>query len=689
MKKYFIFFVLIFLFFGLNLWAFPPSAPPPTPGVANGVASLDANSKVVQDPANATATPTAGKIAIYDAGGKLDSAISAAFGSTAGIVTPASPPEFGSTTTGRIGVPGQIGFGVGVCPVANLPSGFTPMPGYAQPSSPNYGNYQYTDGSIMVFVPKFYYRMHTWATNQITAATKANPCQITQVAHGYVDGDKIFICNVGGMTNINNLVFTVTRIDDDNYTIGVDSSSYGAFTSGGDSTKGFGTGFDFNRTLVTYGKNSIAIRGTETYATEALANADGYALHRAFYDGGAEQVGFFVDKYKCSKNASGTGYIASSIPNAKPLSSASTHNPFSDLTGGENYYYSAIDLAHRRDGTNGNVNASSRFFCKSQFIQSALAMLSLAHGQYSQTDTYCAWYNATYNYPKGNNSNLKDADDATVMYASDGYGNSSITGSGVAFSKTTHNGQDCGVADLNGGVYEISIGVTCVATSPAIEAWSRAAASEITITGHDLANGDFIQINAVAQADWVNAKDKIWQITKTGDDTFTIAFDSSGFGTAYDAGTDPGTITKGAFYVAKKATAMKTFTNGKTGATDHWGATGVAAMMDPFAPPFKTGYAYAMRMGSGTNQVLSPATSGAGWVLTGLGSPVSGSGVDTAGTNLFGKDYSYQYISNELCLLSSGTWYDGSAAGVWCVHWYHSRSSSNGTVGFRAACYPD
>ncbi|HOJ01282.1 MAG TPA: hypothetical protein PLL88_06640 [Anaerolineaceae bacterium] len=39
---------------------------------ANGLASLDASSKVIQDPANATSTPTASKIPIADAGGKLD-----------------------------------------------------------------------------------------------------------------------------------------------------------------------------------------------------------------------------------------------------------------------------------------------------------------------------------------------------------------------------------------------------------------------------------------------------------------------------------------------------------------------------------------------------------------------------------------------------------------------------------------
>lgn len=41
--------------------------------VASGLASLDGSSLVVQNPANATATPTAAKIPIADAGGKLDS----------------------------------------------------------------------------------------------------------------------------------------------------------------------------------------------------------------------------------------------------------------------------------------------------------------------------------------------------------------------------------------------------------------------------------------------------------------------------------------------------------------------------------------------------------------------------------------------------------------------------------------
>ncbi|HOR79075.1 MAG TPA: hypothetical protein PLG04_09860 [Anaerolineaceae bacterium] len=409
-----------------------------------------------------------------------------------------------------------------------------------------------------------------------------------------------------------------------------------------------------------------------------------------------EKLGFFRDKYKCSKVANGSGYTAASIKNGLPLSSAAVHNPFSDLTGGANYYYSAIDLAHRRDGVDGAVNPSSIFFCSSQFLRSAIAMLSMAHGQAATSTANCAWYLANKNYPKGcNNNALSDADDTTVKWESDGYSNCGKTGSagygggaGNVFAKSTHNGQNCGSADDNGLMYEVSIGLTCIASTKAIEAISRANPCEITITGHGLVDGDVMQIGtAITQADWVGLNNKVWPITKLTDDTFTVAFDSSAFATAYDAGTDPGTCILGKFYAAKEATSMKDFTNGVAAATDHWGATGVAAMMDRFAPPFGAGDAFVQKFGSGANQVLSEATSGAGYILAGLGLPKDAAGSDATGTNLFGKDYLYMYVINDLCLIVACPWSDAASAGVWAAHFSRYRTFSSDYVGFRAACY--
>ena len=512
----------------------------------------------------------------------------------------------------HIGTPGGIGFGVGTCPPANIPYGISPLPGCHVKGSNTFGNYRFRDGSILVFVPKFFYR----------------------IAHAD------------------------------------------------------------NPTYATYGVNSIDIKGADTYANEAAANAAGYALHRAFIDGGVEQAGIFVDKYKCSKNALGTGFVASSIKDGLPLSSASTHNPFAGLTGGANYYYSAIDLAHRRDGVNGAVNASSIFFCNSIFIRSALAMLALAHGQSATSTANCAWYLANKNYPKGcNNNALKDTDDTTVIWQSDGYSNCGKTGSagygggaGNDFAKSTHNGQVCGVADLNGLMWEISIGVTAIVSSKTISGATKATPCVLTLNNTTgLTTNDYAQIVYVVGMTQLNSK--IYKITVIDGTTISLQGVNSSAYTDYTSG---GSLSYGAFYAAKDATAMKTFTNGTAGAADHWGATGVAAMMDVFVPVFETavGGAFAQRMGSGSNQVLSESLSGAGRLLTGIGSPKDADGIDTTGTNLFGKDYWYQYIVNTLCLRSGGNWGSAANAGVWGVLWLDPRGNSDVYVGCRSACYP-
>ena len=263
-----------------------------------------------------------------------------------------------------IGVAGAQGFGVGLC--KNLPSGFAKMTGTDDTASANYGNYQYTDGSVMCWIPAFYYKIGTGS---------------------------------------NGLALNAVDIKDYSY-----------------------------------------------YADVATANVAGYALHRAFYNAGLVQTGVFVDKYQCSNN----GGIASSIKMGNPLSSALVHNPFSGLTGlttGDNIYAGAFKAAKTR---------GVKFFCNSRFIFSALALLSLAHGQAATSATACAWYDAAgiTNFPKGNNNNaLKDANDATVTYITDGYPNCGQTGSASNLAKTAHNGQSCGVVDLNGNLWEINTGI--------------------------------------------------------------------------------------------------------------------------------------------------------------------------------------------------------------------------------------
>lgn len=73
----------------------------------------------------------------------------------------------------------------------------------------------------------------TCAKSAITAITQANPGSVTSTAHGFSTDDVITISDVVGMTEINDTDFTITKVDADTYTIGVDTSSYTAYSSGG------------------------------------------------------------------------------------------------------------------------------------------------------------------------------------------------------------------------------------------------------------------------------------------------------------------------------------------------------------------------------------------------------------------------------------------------------------------------
>lgn len=309
----------------------------------------------------AALSPEPGKIPLADGEGKIDVKW---LGADVAARIMMSSPQIND-----IGVAGTVGFGVGICP-RDYP-GMSPLAGTFTKGD-EYGNYQYKDGSVMAWVPAYFYR--------------------------YAHPD--------------------------------------------------------NPTYAKYGVNSIHVLPRSAYPTVLAAAVAGYAFHRAFYDDGVEQPGFFHDKYLCSNNDG----IASSIKNGKAITSSGAHYPFSGLTGApSNNFAGAIAAAKTR---------GDDYFPSASFIFDALAKLSLAHAQAATSSAACAWYDSTgvSNFPKGcNNNALGDVNDATVMYESTGhptYDKAGLTGSAQPFNKTTHNGQACGIADLNGLLWEILVGVT-------------------------------------------------------------------------------------------------------------------------------------------------------------------------------------------------------------------------------------
>jgi hypothetical protein len=110
-------------------------------------------------------------------------------------------------------------------------------------------------------------------------------------------------------------------------------------------------------------------------------------------------------------------------------------------------------------------------------------------------------------------------------------------------------------------------------------------------------------------------------------------------------------------------------------------------MMETISIPFKSGSGFAIRYGNGNTQVFSEAISGSDFLAACSTLPVSGGCLSATGVNLFGNDYFYQYIRNQLCVLCGGRWHDGSVAGVFCRYWGYGREYSGASVGFACACY--
>jgi len=76
------------------------------------------------------------------------------------------------------------------------------------------------------------------AAKTITAITNAAPGVVTSVAHGYSNGDYIYL-TVNGMWQLNGRVFRVASVATDTFRLedvsgggGIDTTAFGAFTSG-------------------------------------------------------------------------------------------------------------------------------------------------------------------------------------------------------------------------------------------------------------------------------------------------------------------------------------------------------------------------------------------------------------------------------------------------------------------------
>jgi hypothetical protein len=282
-----------------------------------------------------------------------------------------------------IGKAGGKGFGVGVYPgdKRDLDAmGLSAMEGVSDPLSPNYGNYQHTNGSIMCCVPAFCYRLGnssapSYSRDGVNALEIRDASEFPQFKHNkaFSDGDADF--------------------------------------------------------------------------------GDGWILHRAFIDGGKMKNCFFMDKYLCSNNGSNQ---AASIKNADWLMCSGSSKSYTTKTmGGDGCGYDAITFSRAR---------GDHYSLTTVYQWSAMAMLSLAHGQAATSSSYCAWYDPahTTNFPKGaTNDGVTDYNDSSIKYNAHSFGSHfAKTGSSNNAEKVSHNGQLCGIMDVAGMCNQWCIGAT-------------------------------------------------------------------------------------------------------------------------------------------------------------------------------------------------------------------------------------
>lgn len=94
------------------------------------------------------------------------------------------------------------------------------------------------------------------STKVITGITQANPAVVTSVAHGYANGDQVYISGVLGMTQVNTGPFTVAGVAANTFQLsGINSTGYAAYTSGGTVARVY--------------------QITSPYSTASLTNSDG------------------------------------------------------------------------------------------------------------------------------------------------------------------------------------------------------------------------------------------------------------------------------------------------------------------------------------------------------------------------------------------------------------------------------
>jgi Ubiquitin-activating enzyme E1 FCCH domain len=141
-----------------------------------------------------------------------------------------------------------------------------------------YYGYLYKDrGEFYNIYPKYPTKFQQGATSSngyITDITQADPGQVTAPNHGLSTGNEVYISNVNGMTQVNGGIYTVTVVDANDFTIGIDTSGFSAYTIGG-TWQLVPVQFNFS-VAGPFLSREVTIGGTDVNGNAISINDDGY-----------------------------------------------------------------------------------------------------------------------------------------------------------------------------------------------------------------------------------------------------------------------------------------------------------------------------------------------------------------------------------------------------------------------------
>lgn len=284
----------------------------------------------------------------------------------------------------------------------------------------------------------------------------------------------------------------------------------------------------------TYGANTVEIAdltsaektaklGLTYTAKSDLDLGDGWFIPPCFVDGGKILKGLWHDKFKGGFEDG----VLKSKKGLEPIHSANDarYGPrFSDvLVGGVSAGTNRYDTAYNVVKSRG-----ADYAVPSNQFWSYVNLVVQCQAQNATSSLECAWIAVEPKQPKGNNNSLKDYTDPSVKYnqAQSLNAGKSTTGAVVNFERTTHDGSILGMADVNGGMYEIVSGFTRTTAEGFLTIKKSIALKDLTpSSAFDITNYDPINIaDVVAGNDgWIklgNGENAVFENTVASDRTF-------------------------------------------------------------------------------------------------------------------------------------------------------------------------